>query len=257
MLEYIQSKNLNGIKHGFFTRKGGVSKGDYNSLNCGLSTKDKRGNVEENRKRIINTIARHRNILTLHNLKQIHSSKVEVLKSADMPKFPEADALVTNIQGIILGVLTADCAPVLLADNKNQIVAAVHAGWRGAFSGIVQNTIKKMLELGANIDSISMAIGPTIQQDSYEIDKKFYDNFIAQDGKNKCFFRPVDNKEGKHWLFDLPGYILRQAEIVGITSVQSLGIDTYSNNNDFFSHRKHLELYGHSNCGRQLSVITI
>ncbi len=257
-LPYFCADNFSNIKHGFFTRKGGVSIiDDYASLNCGLATNDDIAKVKENRKLIIEALTTHKNINKLHSMQQMHGTDVAIISKDDTPNFPKVDALITANSDIILAVLTADCAPVLLVDDKNKVIAAVHAGWRSAFGGIIQNTIDKMQAIGAKIDCIKMAIGPCIGQKNYEIDKNFYDIFINQSQENHIFFKDIPNKKGQNWLFNLQGYVKKQAHSIGIENISSLKNDTYNSENMFFSHRRHMNKYGHGNCGRQLSVIML
>ncbi len=241
------------FSYGFFTRAGGVSSGIYDSLNCGIGSNDIVGNVKKNRHiaaKSLSSELEENNLITLH---QIHSDKV-VIVGENFVKKQEADALVTNKAWVILGILTADCTPVLFADNNAKIIGAAHAGWKGAFSGILENTIEKMLELGANKENIRAVIGPTISRSSYEVGYEFYDKFIVSDKKNAIFF--TSSKKEKHYMFDLPQYVESKLKNAGVNSVFNVNIDTYDQANNLFSYRRscHNNEEGY---GRNLSVILL
>ncbi|KIE06092.1 Laccase domain protein [Candidatus Jidaibacter acanthamoeba] len=247
------------LAHGFFTRKGGVSKDlHFQSLNCNLASSDSKKNVITNREIISNSLGfSHNKLITVT---QIHSNRVISIKDGDEHiKHPVADALVTNLPGILLGIKTADCAPILFFDPKKQIIAAAHAGWKGAISGIIGNTIAAMQNLGANIADIICVIGPCIQQASYEVDESFYNNFISVKPASSKFF--INSKQADHYMFDLPAYCVERLKIIGIQHIDNLGIDTYSNP-EFFSyrratHEKNFNKDGKAEYGTQLSVVGI
>ena len=188
-IESTLISGLRGIKHGFFTRVGGVSHGIYASLNCGLGSRDKVENVIENRSRIARHLGGIRNeILTIY---QVHSSSAYLFDPNDIPfqTLPKADAIVSKNPGVVIGVLTADCSPILFADPDAKIVAAAHAGWRGAVSGIIEATVDQMEKCGAKRNRICAAIGPTINQRSYEVGPDFKSNFLSCDADNKKYFK--------------------------------------------------------------------
>ncbi len=189
---------------------------------------------------------------------QIHSSDVLVIndqsKIPSATNRPKADAIVTNLKNLIIGLFTADCMPILFFDEKNSVIAAAHAGWLGAFKNIADNTIAKMLEIGAKIENIKVIIGPTIRQESYEISQEFYDRFVGENSENKKLF--IRGKRAEHYLFDLPGYVKEKLQKAGIKNILDEKIDTYSNAEKLFSYRRSTHL-GEADCGRNISVIQI
>ena len=241
------------IKHGFFTRKGGVSNGIYRSLNTGIGSSDKRENVIENRKRICDVLkVKESNLLTVN---QTHSIEiVEALSCWPICSAPRADGLVTNQPGIALAVCTADCGPVLLADKSTGIIGAAHAGWRGAFNGILENVINKMESMGAKRTQITAILGPTISGDAYEVGPEFVEQFKIQAFANESFFKP--SAKPNHSMFDLPNYIVSRLNSTGIGTVSKINECTYKYPGKYFSYRKMLH-NGESDYGRLMSVITI
>ena len=220
------------IRHGFFTREGGVSEGIYASLNCGPGSSDKPEAVKENRRRVMAMLDLPEEALV--TLYQTHSSDVVVVREPWEPgNPPKADAMVTDRPGIALGILTADCAPVLLADGKSGIIAAAHAGWKGALGGVLENTVKAMLEMGAKKPKIVAAIGPCIGHRSYEVGPEFPAAFLAEDAANADFFAP--SPKAGHALFDLPGYISRKLARLGVHEVTRVPADTLRDEARFFS----------------------
>lgn len=246
--EFSKAKN---IEHGFFTRKGGVSEGIYSSLNLGAGSHDKIDNVKKNRQIAMDFFGFEEK--NLHSLYQVHSNKV-ITVSGQFEKRIEADAMVSKTANIILGILTADCTPVLFADNKNKIIGAAHAGWKGAITGILQNTIIAMEQLGAQKQNIMAVIGPTISQSSYEVGKEFYDRFAQESDENSKFFKPSVRAE--YFQFDLPAYVAFQLQLSGIKSVTDVKMDTYSDEENFFSYRRSCHK-NEPDYGRNLSVIAI
>ena|SRR5437899_4363802 len=252
----IQAKTLaelDGVQHRFFTRQGGVSAGLYSSLNCGYGSDDPPDNVRENRRRA----AAHFDLaepelLTLH---QIHSTDVLTITDRrwSSPGAPKADALVTDRPGIALGVLSADCAPVLLADDDAGVIGAAHAGWKGALAGVVEATIVTMERLGARRENLQAVIGPCIGRDSYEVGPEFPAPFLVQDDANSAFFRRAPR--AGHFLFDLAGYLAHRIALAGI-SVCATGHDTLASKDDFFSYRRNT-LQGVRDYGRGLSAIAL
>jgi len=252
----IQAKtlaDLDGVQHRFFTRRGGVSAGLFSSLNCGYGSADDPSNVRENRRRV----AEHFGLSEpdLQTLHQIHST--EVLTVTDerwsSPGAPKADGLVTDRPGVVLGVMAADCAPVLLADADAGVIGAAHAGWKGALGGVVDTTIAAMEKLGARRERIQVAIGPCIGPASYEVGPEFPAPFLAQDEANAAFFRAASR--AGHFMFDLPGYLVHRIARNGV-AVAATGHDTLTATEDFFSYRRNT-LSGERDYGRGLSAIAL
>jgi YfiH family protein len=223
-----------GLRHAFFTREGGVSGGIYESLNAGLGSQDDPANVAENRRRMATQMeVPPDHFLSVH---QIHSPDVAV---AEVPwqsaARPRADAIVTRTEGLAIGVTAADCGPILLADPAARVIGAVHAGWKGALSGVVESTVEAMEKLGAERNAIVAAIGPLIRQHSYEVGGEFVERFIEHDAENALFFIP-SAREG-HAMFDLAGFIRTRLEDAGVLMIDDIGVDTYSDAR-FFSYRR-------------------
>lgn len=237
--------------HAFFTREGGVSKGAFESLNCALGSNDTIENVEENLRRVAWAMKVEPTRLLF--CKQIHSATVMTLSQPwAREERPQADALVTREKNIALGILTADCAPVLFCDDKAGVIGAAHAGWRGALSGVCEKTIKAMQALGAAPEHIHAVIGPCIQQNSYEVGPDFPAEFLKQDETNAAFFKA--SPKPLHFLFDLPAYILQRLRLAGLAQPLSLGLDTRSDETRFFSYRRRC-LKGDAHNGTLISVI--
>lgn len=243
-MDIHRAANLPGIAHGFFGRAGGVSTGLYESLNCGPGSKDDPNSVAENRKRVTATFDARARLATLA---QIHSPIVHVV-GADWD-CPQGDAMVTAQPGIILGILTADCAPVLFADASARVIGAAHAGWKGAVGGGLEAAIAAMRKLGAA--NIVAAIGPTIAQEDYEVGADFRTAFTAAD---HVFFSPAIRPT--HFQFNLPGYIAMRLARAGIENVCDLGLSTYPPGNGFFSFRRTTHA-GEPDYGRQISALMI
>ena len=244
---------LDGVQHRFFTRRGGVSSGLFSSLNCGYGSADAPDNVRENRRRVAEQFGLGEpDLQTVH---QIHST--DVLTVADgrwsSPGAPKADGLVTDRPGVVLGVLAADCAPVLLADGDGGVIGAAHAGWKGALGGVVDATITAMEKLGARRERIKVVVGPCIGPSSYEVGPEFPAPFLAQDPANAAFFRTAE-RQG-HFMFDLPGYLLHRIARNGV-AVAATGHDTLTATEDFFSYRRNT-LSGVRDYGRGLSAIAL
>ncbi len=243
--------DLPGVRHAFFTRQGGVSEGIYDSLNCGFGSKDSDAAVAENRARAMAQLELDGERLV--TVFQHHSPDVVRVEApwarGDNPK---ADALVTDRPGVALGILTADCAPVLLADAKAGVVGAAHAGWKGAAGGVLANVVAAMVALGAEAGRIVAAVGPCIAQRSYEVGPEFVERFLAEDPENDSFFRD-NGKTGKAH-FDLKGYVARRLVAAGVTRVEVMPCDTCAEERLFFSHRRSVKR-GEGDYGRGLSVI--
>ncbi|MGH7247071.1 MAG: peptidoglycan editing factor PgeF [Pseudomonadota bacterium] len=226
---------LPGIRHGFFTRRGGVSEGVYASLNGGVGSNDSAVHVAENRARMAAafSVASDR-LLTAY---QLHSPQVVVAETPWTPETrPRADGIVTRIPALAIGVSTADCGPILLADPQARVIGAAHAGWRGALAGIVEATIAAMERLGAERDRIRAALGPMIRQRNYEVGVDLVDRFAAGDPASRPFF--VASAHEGHALFDLGGYIAARLARAGVGHVEDLGLCTYGDPTLFFSYRR-------------------
>ncbi len=223
-----------GLRHAFFTREGGVSAGIYAGLNGGLGSNDLPDNVRENRRRMAAHLgATPENFLSVH---QIHSPDVVVATGPwDGPARPKADAIVTQIEKLAIGVTTADCGPVLFVDPHKRVIGAAHAGWKGALTGVLEATIGAMEMLGAERGQIIAAIGPMIRQPSYEVGAEFVERFLDADAEHAMFFLP-STREG-HAMFDLAGFIRTRLEKAGVLMIDDLGHDTYADDR-FFSYRR-------------------
>lgn len=242
-----------GVPHGFFTRRGGVSTGPFASLNCSLRGPDRAEAVAENRARAVRAIgAEPRQLI---GIRQIHGARA-VTVSGPWPagEEPEADAMVTDRPGLALGVVTADCAPVLLADTTHGVIGAAHAGWRGAAAGILEATVRAMLALGAAPGRIRAAIGPAIRQTSYEVGPDLRDVVLGHQIADTRFFAP--GRSAGHWHFDLPGYCRARLTATGILAVETIAIDTAREPDRFFSHRRRT-LSGGGPIGHQISIIML
>ena len=246
--------------HGFFGRRGGVSTGIYDSLNCGPGSGDDRKAVIENRRRVVAALGPD---IALVNAGQIHGTETLTVTRAwpigqtpqDDAKFiPLGDALVTSVPGIALGILTADCAPVLLADQQARVIGAAHAGWKGALDGVIESVLAAMENLGADRARIAAAIGPCIAQDSYEVGADFRDRFAAADSANRTFF--VRSQKADHFRFDLEAYVVHRLAAAGIVNIEALHADTYAREADFFSFRRATHR-GEQQYGREISAIAL
>ena len=242
---------LAGIPHGFLGREGGVSTGIYAGLNVGLGSDDDRAAIVENRRRAVTAVLPGAALVTLH---QVHSAEAVIVEApfADDAR-PHADALVTDRPGLLLGVLTADCAPVLLADAQAGVVAAAHAGWKGALGGVTDAAIEAMERLGADRSRIAAAIGPCIARASYEVDEGFLGRFCEAEPANERFFK---EGRGDHHQFDLEAYVAARLAAAGVTRVEALGLDTYADEARFFSFRRATHR-GEPGYGRQISLIAL
>lgn len=224
-----------GIRHAFFTREGGVSEGIYASLNGGIGSRDAPDKVRENRARMAAALG----VAPTHLVScyQIHSPDVIVAETPwTRVKAPRADAIVTRVSNLAIGVSTADCGPILFAEAEAGVIGAAHAGWKGALTGVLEATIAAMEKLGAQRQRIRAALGPLIRQPNYEVGAEFVERFKAADTANERFFVP-SGKAG-HAMFDLPGYITSRLEAAGIQSVEDLGLCTYADPARFFSYRR-------------------
>ncbi len=244
---------LERIAHGFFTRRGGSSSGIYATLNCGIGSKDKRARVAENRAHVANALGvAVEHLLTPY---QFHSTQVATAR-APWPwrDPPRADALVTDVPGLAIGISTADCAPILLADGQAGVIGAAHSGWRGARAGICAAVVGAMEKLGATRGSIRAAVGPCISGPSYEVGPEFHKAFTDDDGGNERYFR-ADPESGR-FRFDLPAYVVDALTACGLETVDLVARCTYLEGDDFFSYRRATHR-GEADYGRQLSAIVL
>ncbi len=256
----LQSSILNSarISHGFFTRDGGVSSGLYTSLNCGPGSADDPKAVQENRRRVAQTLSGDA-ATALCSVYQVHGRDT-VTVTAPWPDHdrPKADAMATAQPGLILGILTADCTPVLLCDPDARVIGAAHAGWKGAFTGVIGSVIAAMENLGATRHTIQAAIGPTIGQASYEVSADFMANFINHNAEYDRYF--AAGQDADHAQFNLPAFVYDRLDAENIGAIDTLGIDTYPDNSAgfarFFSYRRTTHR-GESDYGRQISAIMI
>jgi polyphenol oxidase len=247
----IMSKRLAGTAHAFFTRRGGVSNGVYESLNGGIGSKDDAERVSENRRRM----AAHLGIADDRLLiaYQVHSAKALIVDKAFAAR-PRCDALVTATRGLGLGVTGADCGILLLADVEAHVIAAAHAGWKGALNGILEATLEQMEALGATRKSIAAALGPTIGPKSYEVGDEFFERFLAAQKDYARFFSPAARE--KHFMFDLPGFIGARLVAAGVGQFEDLGIDTYADEARCFSYRRSVHRK-ESDYGRLVAAIAL
>jgi YfiH family protein len=252
----IRAQNLEraaAVRHGFFTREGGVSEGLYASLNCGLGSGDDPDRVAENRARA--TAMLGLDGAPLCTAYQVHGAEVRVVDEPWPPKRrPKVDAMVTTVPDLAIGVLTADCVPLLLADPEARVVGAAHAGWRGALAGVGEATVKAMVGLGARRERIAAAVGPAIGQPSYEVGPEFPGPFLADDGANQRFFSAAGG-DGR-FLFDLAGYVVERLRAAGLRLPEHLARDTLREDGLFFSYRRS-RLRGEDDYGRALSAIAL
>ena len=248
-VEVIRAKALDGIAHGFLGRRGGVSIGIHAGLNVGIGSDDDAEAVAENRRLATEAVLPGGRLLTLY---QTHSADVVRALTAFDDR-PEGDALVTDRPGLALGILTADCTPVLLADREAGVIGAAHAGWKGAIGGVTDATIAAMEKIGARRDRIAAAVGPCIARSSYEVDDAFARRFETDDPANERFFAP--GKPGHHQ-FDLEAYVAHRLAKAGLARIEMLGLDTYGDVDRFFSFRRATHR-GEPGYGRQISIIGI
>ena len=250
----IKSKKLSKqkeINHGFFNKNGGKSKGIYKSLNCGLGSRDNKINVKKNLEIVKNKISKNaKDIFFVH---QVHSNKyVFIGKNYNFKKKIKADAIITNQKKLPIAVLTADCVPLLLYENKMKMIAAIHAGWKGAYKGIIKKVLDFMLKKGCKRENITITIGPSIAQKNYEVKRNFMNKFIKRHKKNKIFFINKNNLI----YFDLPKYVKSQLKFYKINKIDMINIDTFDEKNNFFSARRSMRLK-HDDYGRNISIIMI
>ena len=242
-----------GLCHAFFTRQGGASEGVYASLNGGVGSRDDPAAVAENRRRMAEALGVEPDRLAIPY--QVHSAEARLIDAAFSPEQrPRVDGLVTRAPGLALGVTGADCGIVLLADPEARVVGAVHAGWKGAFSGVLEATLAVMAEAGARIGAVTAVLGPTIGQPSYEVGPEFFGRFVEADIAHAAFFRP--SGRAGHWVFDLPGFIGMRLVRAGVGTFENLGLDTYADEARFFSYRRATHR-GEPDYGRLVAAIAL
>ena len=245
-------KKFKDISHCFFNRNNGKSTGIYKSLNCGIGSADNKKNIKKNLKIVCKKIGcSTKNLFTLY---QIHSSKFIFINKNfnNNKKKLIGDALITKNKNIALGILTADCVPILIYDQKLKIISAIHAGWKGAYKGIVNKVIKFLIKKGSNPKNISAVIGPCIAQKNYEVQKDFKDKFLKKDKKNIIYFKRIKNKT----YFSLNNYVYNQLREKGVKNVDIIYKDTFNKRNNFFSARRSA-FNNESDYGRNISIIMI
>lgn len=243
----LQYKNL---KHCFFSRKNGFSKGDYESLNCGLGSGDKKEDILKNLQFVSGKIGcENKSLITLS---QTHSNEVIYFENEKSikNKLP-GDAIVTKVRNIGIGILTADCAPILLYDPKKKIIGCIHSGWKGALNGVIKNAIKKFTELNSNINDLIAVIGPCIKKDSYEVKNDFYAKFLSQNIEHKMFFSKINKNK---YIFDLRSFINKEISNLNVKNIENLEMDTFSEKEFFYSYRRS-SLNKETDYGRCISVI--
>ncbi|HEX3675528.1 MAG TPA: peptidoglycan editing factor PgeF [Rhizomicrobium sp.] len=247
----LKAKDLPEAAHGFFGREGGVSTGIFASLNCGPGSGDDLAAVQTNRERVREALA----AVHLVTLYQVHSADAVIVNAPwEMGKGPHADAMATATRGIALGILTADCAPVLLADTQAGVIGAAHAGWKGAFTGVIGSVLAAMEKLGADRQRVCAAIGPAISQANYEVGPEFHDRFHDADQDAGRFFALSDR--AGHFRFDLEAYVVHRLREAGVGAVEGVFRDTYSQDTEFFSFRRATHR-GETGYGRQISAIAL
>jgi hypothetical protein len=244
---------LPGIRHAFFTRAGGVSNGVYASLNAGVGSNDELRNVAENRARMAAALGvPAERLLTCY---QIHSpNAVVAVEPWGSDGRPRADAIVTKAVGLAVGVSTADCGPVLIADAQARVIGAAHAGWRGALAGVTDEAIAAMERLGAARQRMVAVLGPMIRQPNYETGTDVWDRFVAADSANARFFRPSTRE--RHFMFDLAGYVVARLAAAGIGTIEDIGACTYADADRFFSYRR-MTHRGEADYGRHINAIVL
>ena len=248
-LDIVRASTLGGVPHGFFGRGGGVSQGPVAGLNCGLGSGDDPQAVETNRRLAADALLPDAPLASVH---QVHSAEAVIVReTVPRENRPQADAVVTDRPGLLLGIVTADCAPVLLADSEAGVVGAVHAGWRGAMAGVTDQAIAAMISLGARIERIAAAVGPCIARASYEVDHDFADRLLADDAGNDRFM--AGGPRGRPH-FDLEAYVAARLAAAGVRRIEAAGLDTYALEDRFYSYRRatHRDEPAY---GRQISLI--
>jgi polyphenol oxidase len=247
-VEIIRAQALGGVPHGFLGRRGGISTGIHAGLNVGLGSEDDRDAIRENRRRAIAAVKPGATLATVH---QVHSATAVVADAFPDDARPHADALVTDRPDLLLGILTADCVPILFADAEAGVIGAAHSGWKGAIGGVALATVEAMERLGADRGRIAAAVGPCIGRASYEVDDGFLARFCTDDPENERFF--LAGRPGHHQ-FDIEAYAVSRLAAAGVRRIEALGLDTYPDEARFFSYRRATHR-GEPGYGRQFSLI--
>ena len=243
-------KKYGNLKHCFFSRKNGFSEGNYASLNCGLGSNDDKKKVLQNLNLVSKEIGCKNEFLI--TLNQIHSNKIIYFENKNsIENKLTGDAIVTKVQDVAIGILTADCAPILLYDNTKKIIGCIHSGWKGALNGVIKNTINKFQELGSNVENLTAVVGPCIGKKSYEIKKDFYEKFVNQDMANKEFFKKIAHDK---YNFDLRYFINSEISKLNVKNIENIDIDTFAEKELFFSYRRS-RMNKEKDYGRCISVI--
>ena len=243
-------EKFKNLKHCFFSRKNGVSKGYYESLNCGLGSGDKKENVLKNLELVAKKITCSKK--SLITLNQRHTNQVIHFDSNKSVKNKlTGDAIVSEVKNIGIGILTADCAPIFFYDRKKKIIGCAHAGWKGVLKGVIKNTVKKFNELNSNNNDLIAAVGPCINKKNYEVKEDFFEKFISQDKSNKKFFDIINNKK---YFFDLRGFVNKELSNLNIKNIDNIEMDTFSEKEFFYSYRRS-RLNREQDYGRCISVI--
>tara|TARA_B100000579_G_scaffold405082_1_gene390487 strand:+ start:4476 stop:5249 length:774 start_codon:yes stop_codon:yes gene_type:complete len=246
------SRNLkidSSIEHCFFSRNNGVSEGIYKSLNCGIGSNDENSRVKKN----LEIVAKNFKVPTNHLIlmHQTHSNKVAVIESKNNLKRLDCDAMLTKNSSLVLGVLTADCAPILIYEKENKIIGCIHSGWKGALNGVIENTVKKLKELGGNTNKLVVSVGPCIDQKNYEVKEDFYSKFVKKSKTYDSFFL---KSEKKTFNFDLRGFVNKKLKDCNISQIDNISIDSFASKSEYFSHRRAKKL-GENDYGRCISAI--
>jgi len=250
-VEVIRSQLLSGVAHGFLGRRGGVSTGICAGLNVGLGSGDDRQAIHANRRLAVEAVAPGAKLVTVH---QVHSpTAIAVTEPFPDDARPHADAMVTDRPGLALGILTADCTPILFADTQAGVIGAAHSGWKGAIGGVAEATVAAMEKLGADRGRIAAAIGPTIARKSYEVDEGFFRRFVEAEPANERFFA---GGRASHHQFDLEAYVVSRLAMAGLARIEALGLDTYSAPDRFYSYRRATHR-NEPDYGRQISLIAL
>lgn len=253
MIKSPELSAIPAVEHAFFTREDGVSGGVFAGLNCGYGSGDETENIDQNRSIAMAKLGLGRE--NLNTIYQIHSPNVVVADAAwPLDARPKADGVVTRIPGLALGVMSADCTPVLFADQRASVVGATHAGWKGALGGVLANTVAKMEELGADRRHITAAVGPCIHQKSYEVGPEFRQSFLDEDENFAGYF--IASERDDHYLFDLPKFVVDRLLALGLAGVESVSVDTYADEARFYSYRRATHRH-EADYGRGLSAIVI
>ena len=242
-------KKNNNIQHCFFSRKNGSSKGIYESLNCGIGSKDKKENVEKNLDIVSEKFNAKKNSLQL--MYQTHSNKVVIIEERNNFEKITCDAMLTKNSDVALCVLTADCVPILIYEKNKDIIGCIHAGWKGAINGIIENTLNKLIEMEGSTKQLIVAVGPCISQKNYEVKDDFYSEFTRRSKENESFFL---KKNKNTFNFDLRKFVNKKFEDAGVLKIENVLVDSFAAKNEYFSHRRAKKL-GEDDYGRCISVI--